>query len=166
MSIHTYVHTHIFTRYIRIYTYIPLYIPTNSYIYHALTNDLSAQVPGGVPSGRGRLEFAWGDVYSGEVVSGRPQVSTFFYFCEVTCTVAKVMCMVDKVMCMVDMRFHSFQSHFLSWATDSSWFASCVQLSGVPLCVMLSLCPCLYSSVYIYKYTYIHMCMYIHMQNK
>ena len=31
------------------------------------------EVPGGVPSGRGRLEFPWGDVYVGEVLNGRPQ---------------------------------------------------------------------------------------------
>ena len=30
-------------------------------------------VAGGMPCGRGRLEFPWGDVYVGQVVNGRPQ---------------------------------------------------------------------------------------------
>jgi hypothetical protein len=33
------------------------------------------EVPGGVPCGRGRLEFPWGDVYAGEVQGGRPEVA-------------------------------------------------------------------------------------------
>ena len=34
------------------------------------------EVAGGVPCGRGRLEFPWGDVYVGEVQGGRPEVAT------------------------------------------------------------------------------------------